>query len=99
MLQIKIIMAGKKFSDFFVVFQNNATQNEWVAIEKPTKEILKIENNWKVSFSQNPTKEIHLDKLISWSNLEQDELKYFSGTATYSHDFVLTAKQLKTLKL
>ncbi len=80
----------------FVVFQNNATQNEWVAIEKPTKEILKIENNWKVSFSQNPTKEIHLDKLISWSNLEQDELKYFSGTATYSHDFVLTAKQLKT---
>ena len=38
--------------------------------------------------------QVTLDKLISWSNHADDGIRHFSGTATYSRGFELTAEQL-----
>ena len=42
--------------------------------------------------------QVTLEKLISWSNHADDGVRYFSGTATYSRGFELTAEQLASCR-
>lgn len=56
-----------------------------------TKEPISITGNWEVRFKEKPllgnpfTEEF--DELISWTESEKREVKYFSGTAIYSKKF------------
>ena len=45
-----------------------------------------IEGKWKVEFADNlpEPKTVDLDRLVSWTELEDFDLKHYSGTATYS---------------
>jgi hypothetical protein len=73
----------------FVVFQKTAIQNELIIGEKKQNEILKLSDNWKVSFWEisGNSKHLNLEKLTSWANNEDETIKYFSGIAIYTRDF------------
>ena len=45
-----------------------------------------IDGSWQVEFADNLSspKTVSFDKLISWTELEDFDLKHYSGTATYS---------------
>ena len=49
-----------------------------------------LEGPWQVRFPPNwgAPPQVRFDKLVSWTNNSNDGVKYFSGTATYSKDFV-----------
>jgi hypothetical protein len=52
--------------------------------------------NWKVTFpvESGINSPVTFPTLTSWTRNTDKQIKYFSGTATYSKDFVLTAAQL-----
>lgn len=56
-----------------------------------------MEKLWELSAPALPegTATIMLDSLTDWTTSSIDELKYFSGTATYSNSFTLKKKHIK----
>lgn len=48
---------------------------------------------WKITFPGGATQTV--DELISWHTCPDDQIKYFSGTATYRNKFELSEKQIK----
>lgn len=58
---------------------------------------LDLSVDWEVTFpSKNETsKTVNFDSLTSWSNHAHEDLKYFSGTATYKKTFEITADLLQ----
>ncbi|RKN78672.1 glycosyl hydrolase [Ulvibacterium marinum] len=54
------------------------------------KLISTLENPWKVDFQNKdigPAEILEFDTLIDWSSQENDSIKYYSGTATYTSTF------------
>ncbi len=69
---------------YFIVFKEKATANS-VAIASKTESVLTtISTPWRVKFND---KNISFDKLSSWSDNSDSDVKYFSGTATYTNSF------------
>lgn len=69
-------------------------------IKNPYEEII-IDGNWDVFFPSGwgaPEKTV-FNKLISWTELKDDGIKYFSGTAEYIKTFSLSKNQIKNGKL
>ncbi|KJF43511.1 glycosyl hydrolase [Draconibacterium sediminis] len=61
-------------------------------------EPIELIGSWEVSFSSktaNDTKE-NFEQLISWSTFQDDDIRYFSGTASYHKHFTVPAGLLKT---
>ena len=75
----------------FVVFQKPALQNEAIIAKSKSRNLLKLNNNWKLTFTdpKNVSKQVVFDTLQSWTNHTDEFIKYFSGTASYSKDFEL----------
>ncbi|MEO8254331.1 MAG: glycosyl hydrolase, partial [Flavobacterium sp.] len=73
----------------FVVFQKEAKKNELILTEKKEMLLGKLDSSWQVHFPQESgvSNQVMMNKLISWSNHEDDVVKYFSGTAIYTKDF------------
>ncbi len=49
-------------------------------------EPLNLDDGWSVVF---PHKSVKFDSLISWSESEDEQIKFFSGTATYTKSFAV----------
>ena len=53
--------------------------------------VIDLSDNWEVSF--NPAiggpGTWHFDKLVSWTDIDQDGIRYYSGSALYSRDFTI----------
>jgi hypothetical protein len=67
------------------------------ADNKADANVTEISGPWKVSFPPNwgaPPSAI-FDRLISWTESEDNGIKYFSGTATYQNSFTLDAESVK----
>ena len=58
-----------------------------------TAESTPVIGTWNVSFPEYAN--ITMDSLMSWTDNENKDIKYFSGTATYTIDINLKKKQLK----
>ena len=76
----------------FVVFKNStqeklASSNQnWVNFEKVTT----LDENWDVQFDpqfQGPKDTIKINQLFDWSTSNDDQIKYYSGTAIYTKVF------------
>lgn len=88
----------------FVVFSNSAETNSTKNQSKNFPEftmIKPLDQNWEVEFKNTDLdidKTVDMPDLVDWTRLESEELKYFSGTATYKTNFVLdelpSAKQV-----
>lgn len=69
-------------------------------VDSIAKEIT-IDSPWKVHFPSGwgAPPRIIFEKLISWTESENDGIKYFSGTAEYANEFVLSVDQIKEGKI
>jgi len=70
----------------FVVFKDKALKQAFTLPEIVEEKIAKIDGQWDVSFQENrgAPASVRMDTLKSWTENENEGIKYFSGTATYT---------------
>ena len=86
------------FGSVFIVFQKE--KRDLPAIEdlqQPVEVINTLEGNWKLTFTEGwgAPDSVSFPKLMSWTESENQGVKYYSGTAAYHKAFVLDASELK----
>lgn len=72
----------------FVVFKENTDQSQNSLTQLKEVNATTIASPWKVSFGE---KNVNLTQLGSWSENTDNDIKYFSGTATYENTFAVSA--------
>ncbi len=76
----------------FIVFSKEEAPAIHSQSNAPIQDILSLTNPWSVQFKNDKIgidTHIEMDSLVDWTQLEQEDLRYFSGTATYTQTFVL----------
>ncbi|NBB21303.1 glycoside hydrolase [Runella sp. CRIBMP] len=73
---------------FFVIFKEKTTANSYIKPATKETTLTPISSPWKVSFND---KNVAFDKLISWTENTDVDVKYFSGTASYENTFKVTS--------
>ncbi|RYU97337.1 glycosyl hydrolase [Emticicia agri] len=73
---------------YFIVFKGATTTQGYTKAVTNEKLITPITGTWKVNFDN---KTVALEKLNSWSENADADIKYFSGTATYENTFNVPA--------
>jgi hypothetical protein len=79
----------------FIVFRNSHPNLKLVGDKAVHFKTVQTFTNWQVQFdpkSGGPVKPVKFDKPEDWSLNNNDSLKYYSGTAVYSHTFQFTGK-------
>jgi len=76
---------------YFVVFRasGRASATEPAPCHKSSKLVKDLSEGWTAEFVTEKTTTIDMPKLVSWTKLEEDTLRYHSGTATYRKTFDL----------
>ena len=85
----------------FVVFRNQATQDQFIAGEYTAEGFtadtrIDIKGPWTIEFPAGwgAPQKAELPELISWSESDDPGIKYFSGIASYSKTFSINDEQL-----
>jgi len=75
----------------FVVFRKPTASAGKTTPKTEFKELLSLNDKWTVTFDPNwgPKQPVAFDRLTPWNENTNDEIKYFSGTATYKTTFEL----------
>ncbi|MCE9557845.1 MAG: hypothetical protein K8R88_02730, partial [Armatimonadetes bacterium] len=84
-------------------WQNGTYGQTWSNGRKTSQEITnlalpsEVTGSWKVKFTStyDPVRTETFDKLMSWTESENFDTKYFSGTGTYSKTLTVSKDQLK----
>jgi hypothetical protein len=65
-------------------------------VEGSNHQMIDISDNWHIQFDpeMGGPPELELQKLYSWSDMEEDGIKYYSGTASYSRSFKISKDYL-----
>lgn len=76
---------------FFIVFEGETGESEHEVPEPIQTDLVTLSGPWEVKFQENrgAPSSTTLETLESWTENEDDGIKYFSGTATYTHAFEL----------
>lgn len=93
----EVLLDFKSWDAFFIVFDGSSTQETLNIAETTATELLTLSSPWQVSFQKDrgaPSTST-FNTLTSWSDNDDNGIKYFSGTATYTNSFKLKKKQLK----
>lgn len=75
---------------FFIVFEGKAAANKLELTSQKEEEVLAIQSPWKVDFEGSETE---FERLSSWSENPDEDIKYFSGTASYKTSFSFSQKE------
>lgn len=75
----------------FIVLAKNTKQCAWKEPVSKSREVLTLEESWKVSFQsgRGVPSSIQLPRLSSLSESEEEGVRFFSGTATYDTSFMM----------
>lgn len=76
----------------FVVFSNEADEALATYAPAQLQTLLTISTPWQVTFQEGmrgPAEPCTMDSLLAWNQSEDDWIRYFSGTATYTNTFKL----------
>lgn len=73
---------------YFVIFKDKATANSVAIAPKTETTLTTISTPWQVKFND---KNVSFDKLTSWVDNTDSDVKYFSGTAIYTNTFKVDA--------
>lgn len=76
----------------FIILHSGESKKQ-PPVEYTTVGSVPVEGAWSVVFPEAGA--VTLDTLVSWTELTDKDLKYFSGTATYSINFLVKKKMLK----
>ena len=82
----------------FVVFRNVTKETSHTMPVRTEKQVASLDGPWKVSFEagRGAPQEVTLDKLMSWSDSQDNGVKYFSGSGTYTRTVDAKADWLKS---
>lgn len=74
---------------YFILFTDDTNVKDLVMPNQTENEVLTVEGPWEVQFQENrgAPASAAFDTLESWTENEDDGIKYFSGTATYQNSF------------
>ncbi|MEX2565708.1 MAG: glycosyl hydrolase [Cyclobacteriaceae bacterium] len=110
---LKLDMVMEPLASKFVVFKENTsgindtglyTNLQFGLQEVPGEgeavEAMDISTQWTIAFSPEwgGPESLEMDKLISWTESEEEGAQFYSGTATYSKDFTLDEEMLSAGK-
>ncbi|MDR0565698.1 MAG: glycoside hydrolase family 2 [Prevotellaceae bacterium] len=94
------------YESMFVVFAGKGEpQASGVAANFPAPEpVAQINTPWTVTFEadnvkRGPSEPVVFDQLKSWSQSDDNRIRYYSGTAVYSNTFTLAAKPSGALRI
>ena len=76
----------------FIVFSNEADEALATYTSAQPHTLLTISTPWQVTFQEGmrgPAEPCTMDSLLAWNQSEDDRIRYFSGTATYTNTFKL----------
>lgn len=76
----------------FIVFCNEADEALATYAPAQLQTLLTISTPWQVTFQEGmrgPAEPCTMDSLLTWNQSEDDRIRYFSGTATYTNTFKL----------
>lgn len=76
----------------FIVFSNEADEALATYAPAQLQTLLAISTPWQVTFQEGmrgPAEPCTMDSLLAWNQSEDDRIRYFSGTATYTNTFKL----------
>lgn len=78
----------------FVIFRNKASQNTRTVAAPQYTELKQITGTWDLSFPPGlgAPEKATMDSLTSWTESNDEGVKYFSGTATYTTTFEFKKK-------
>ena len=82
----------------FVIFQHHSPVPSRALAHFVTSELATFNGPWEVNFPPNwgaPPK-VSFDRLVSWTEIPNDGVKYFSGTATYTQEIDAPAAWFKS---
>jgi hypothetical protein len=77
------------YGSTFVVFRRATTATQRTVPAETRSTLATLSGPWTVSFQPGrgaPTGSVRFDALSSWTKSPDAGVKYFSGTATYTHD-------------
>ncbi len=78
----------------FIIFRKKGERASAAAKNFPGGEVMiDIQSPWEVAFDtsrRGPAKPVQFEHLDDWSKRPEDEIKYYSGTATYHNSFNLS---------
>ena len=79
----------------FVLFRPKPTAGAAVPPQVETLSTVSVEGPWQLSFpsGSGASASIGLDKLVSWTERPEEEVRYFSGTATYRTRIAAVARK------
>jgi len=94
--QIEVQLKFDPLGSMFIVFTNSTDRNiQKVGVVKEAK-TSSVTGPWNVSFmSAKDTFKTSIDTLLDWSKSKNERIKYFSGTASYSNDLLITETKSK----
>jgi hypothetical protein len=84
---------------WFVVFYTSEEKNNDIMTQNnfpETQVVQTLENSWKIDFKNKkigPKETVEFPKLTDWIENENDKIKFYSGTATYSSTFNYTKNE------
>lgn len=99
---ISLNLKFNSMQSWFIVFSNKT--NPTHDLEEPFhnfKPVLNISGPWVVQFDSSwgrPAEPIVFENLTDWSIMDEQGIKYYSGTAKYRNKFTLKPEQLKAWK-
>ncbi|MDE5586647.1 MAG: hypothetical protein K2I92_10010, partial [Muribaculaceae bacterium] len=88
-LQIEIEPLGSRFLIISPAANFLPDKQEWTVTD-----ILPVEGTWTISFPE--VGDIATDSLFSWPESERHDIKYFSGTASYTMEVCISKKQFES---
>ncbi|MDN3663961.1 glycosyl hydrolase [Algibacter miyuki] len=79
-----------------ITYQTSLGMNKTIKVKSVPKPI-ELVGDWNIEFKENlstPIKTV-FNNLVSWSNSDNNAIKYYSGTATYQKNFNISKKIFK----
>jgi hypothetical protein len=90
---INVPLTLSPLQSVFVVFRKSSEKKALALTNFPEhKELLEITTPWRVTFDprmRGPEKPVTFEKLESWTERSEEDIKYYSGTAVYRNSFQL----------
>lgn len=85
----------KPYDAFFLVFRDEATAASYTPAVEQELPVLTLDTDWTVRFQEGmgaPSGAVPMPRLQSYTEIDDEAIRYFSGTATYEKTFSLPAK-------
>lgn len=94
----KLILESFKAGKYSISFTDGKTQN--YTIKKDASESI-IKGQWDLHFTPGwgAPEKVKFDSLFSWTESADPGIKYYSGTAEYFNEFVLSPEKIKNGKI